>query len=184
MKLRHFSKKGNKHFIFIGRMFSHKNPESSIEVVLEWNRMRKKSIPIVLVGVGEQYEKLSEKYKDNKLVDFRGEVTDQQKIELLSYAIINVFLSKREGMPKSAVECLASEVPTLTTDYVDNGTKDFVREYNIGVVCEPKQSKLVKSLDYLYENIQEYANRCREHSQGFDVSYGVNYLIENCKSEE
>ena len=177
-----FKKQGNKHFIFIGRMYPHKDPERAIKVVLEWNRIKKKSIPIVLIGDGILYQKLVAKYKENPLVDLRGEVTLQEKVALLSEAIINVFLSKREGLPKTTIEAMVSGVPTLTTDYIDNGTKDFVKAHEIGIVSEPEMDSLVASLDELYTNVEKYAQKCSAVAADFDISRGVNYFVNILKN--
>lgn len=70
-------------------------------------------------------------------IDILGQISDQQKYNLLAENEILVMPSQREGFPRVVAEAMASGMPTVTVDYPENGTKDVVAAYACGVVTGP-----------------------------------------------
>ncbi|MGE2836560.1 glycosyltransferase family 4 protein [Mycobacterium sp. SMC-4] len=75
-----------------------------------------------------------------------GEVTEAQKISLLSEAAILAMPSRREGFPRVIAEAMASGLPTVTASFPENGAKDVVAQYGSGVVCGTEPSDFADGL--------------------------------------
>lgn len=171
--------KGNaKYFLFVGRMEAHKHPENAIKTVMEYNRKYCKTYELHLIGNGSLYDKLVYKYKNNINIVFHGFVEEKEKIAIMSDAIALIFPSEREGLPVSVIEAMACGVPTLTTDYPNNGTKDFVRDEKIGLVAEPQISSLVSMLAQLLLERDLWSVRCIETIHKYRADMAAKKFLE------
>jgi glycosyltransferase involved in cell wall biosynthesis len=87
---------------------------------------RKKNIKLFLVGDGDLVKEMREKVKYNKesSVFFLGKREDIPRI--LKESDINVLVSKREGLPRSIMEAMASGKPVIATDI--RGNRDLIHD--------------------------------------------------------
>ncbi|MBY0425466.1 MAG: glycosyltransferase family 4 protein [Cytophagales bacterium] len=178
VRVDNFNSKEKTNYLFTGRMEKHKHPEDAIMTVLSFNsQFPTKARKLHLIGDGGLLPELKQKYKDHPEIVFHGFVSEEEKHEIISKARALIFPSEREGLPKSVIECMVAGVPTLTTNYVDNGTKDFVTQENIGVVADPNIQSLANGLLELESKYSLYESKCLENRRNFDVSEGAkNYL--------
>ncbi len=165
-------------FIFLGRLQPHKHPEDAIKAVIQWNNDHGQSIPLDLVGDGELLAGLKEKYKKYPFIIFHGFVDDNKKFELLSKSYLLILPSEREGLPKSMIEAMASTVPTLTTDYRDNGTKEFVTSHEIGLTVIPDIDAITKGMEIIMSDLSYYQNNCRQLIDQHDLKPGTQALLD------
>lgn len=135
--------------LFFGRLAPHKHPEHAIEAVIALNDQHGRNVKILIVGGGQMHEYLQEKYGDIGCVQILGRIPDEKKMSVLQQALIHILPSEREGFPRVVAECMAVGVPTITTNYPDNGTVQVVERYNAGIVVEPEVHNIVDGLESL-----------------------------------
>ncbi len=144
------------YYVFIGRIEPHKHLEHAIQAVLLLNNEKEFHI----IGVGSEFVGLKEKYKEYQRIVFHGFLDDIDKNKILSMATVLILPSEQEGLPTVAIEALMCNVPIVTTEYPNNGTKHFVRRENIGLVSAPNAISISENIRLVEENINEYQNRC------------------------
>ncbi len=164
-----FRSNGKQHMVFLGRLEAHKHPEHAIAAVLAFNRLYGKDAEIHLVGGGGMLEELKVRHAQDRNVVFHGFVSDEQKLAVLAKARIFILPSEREGLPKSIIECMACGVPTVTTDYPQNGGKDFVHSTGVGVVAKPEPEAPAKAIAEIEHNYAGFEARCLELLPDYDV---------------
>ena len=156
-------------YVFLGRMEEHKHPELAIEAVIEYRKAYNKNIQLNMVGGGTLLESLKSTYAGLPFVTFYGSVTEEQKAEILAKGRILILPSEREGLPIVVIEAMSFGVPTITTDFMGNGTKYFVDELNIGKVALPNVSAIAGKINELEENYTEYVDRCNDIKGNYDI---------------
>lgn len=166
-----------KYFLFVGRMEPHKHPEDAIESVIEFNKKNKKNYFIHLIGDGSLLACLKDKYSGEKNIVFHGFVSEFMKIKIAKKALIMIFPSEREGLPVSVVECMAAGIPTVTTNYANNGTKDFVSDYGIGVVSNPNIPDIVSGIENCMNNYDIYKSNCLKAAGEFSSEKAVEKFL-------
>jgi len=105
--------------------------------------------PLKIAGGGaalDEIRRLREQSPFSRYVQVLGFVSEEQKIRLLSEAELLVVPSKREGFPRVVAEAMASGLPVVTTDFEENGTKDVVQHYGVGVVKGSDPSLLAEGI--------------------------------------
>ena len=159
---------GRKHFLFMGRLEAHKHPEMAVEATLAYNQAHGTAIPLKVVGGGDLKEKLVAQYGDRPGIEFCGFVSDAEKRQLLSDAEILLLPSVREGFPRAIAECMASGVPTITTDAPDNGGKDVVQHYDVGLSVPLNTDAFVSAISHVRGNYDHYHRQCLERCPELD----------------
>lgn len=64
-----------------------------------------------------------------------GPVDEAHKIDLLAHSAVLAMPSRREGFPRVIAEAMASGLPVVTADFAENGARDVVKQYGVGIVC-------------------------------------------------
>lgn len=168
-------------WVYLGRMQSHKHPEMAIESYIIWRRTSGQKFPLKLIGDGDLFDLLKVKYGEVEGIEFLGFVSDEVKIQVISKAIGIILPSEREGLPKSVIECMASATPAITTDYPDNGTKQFVQELGIGLVSNPDAREIADKMQYLFNNFNNYSKLCLDESNSYDIAFGAEKILKFVK---
>ncbi len=103
-----------KGILFLGRLTLQKNPEVLIESFLKINPDLKTKL--ILVGFGEKFKELREKYKDKRII-FTGCVENETyKLEIIRSCQIFVLPSRIEGMPLALLEAMSCGLCCITSD--------------------------------------------------------------------
>jgi len=144
-------------FVYVGRLVFYKN----IEVILKAINIAKKiesKIKLVIVGDGphrETLEKLAKNLEIESNVEFKGYVSAQAKIELISQSSALVFPSLCEGFGLVILEAFSQERPVFVSnikpmsDIVTHGKNGYVldphdehvwAEYLIKIVKNPSEA--------------------------------------------
>jgi glycosyltransferase involved in cell wall biosynthesis len=113
--------------LFVGRL----SPEKRVSTVLAaWNRLRKLNIPLIILGGGPQFGQMEKEAARQGLtsVDFRGQVSRNQTLEVMRKARFLVFPSEwYENFPVTIAESFACGVPVICSrmgamqEIVDDG---------------------------------------------------------------
>lgn len=161
--------KSKTNYIFLGRMEEHKHPEAAVDAVILYNEKYSKAMNLILVGSGNMLEDLKAKYKDISFIKFLGGVDEETKADVLANGRILIFPSEREGLPIVVIEAMSYGIPTITTDYVGNGTQYFVKQENIGLIASPANDAIVDKIAELESNYSFFEERCNQVKQRYDI---------------
>ncbi|HUI30644.1 MAG TPA: glycosyltransferase family 4 protein [Candidatus Acidoferrales bacterium] len=131
--------------LFMSRFTQHKDPEIVLEA-FRYGGLFDRGYNLHLVGHGELYDGLKNKYLLEKGVVFHGSVSDRDKAVLLSEAMVLILPSRREGFPRVIAEASATGTPTITTNDLGNGGADVVSEYGIGWVCSHSPQDISRTI--------------------------------------
>jgi len=178
---------GRNHFLFAGRLEPHKHPEMAIEATLAFNRKFGENAKLKILGSGKMKEELIAKYGGEPAIEFCGFVSDAEKIDILANAELLLLPSVREGFPRVIAECMASGVPTLTTDAPDNGGKDVVNDFNVGLAVPLGVDEFVEGIQAIRQNYEQYHQNCLKNCNELDWDYVVDdflSFVNQSKEEE
>ena len=153
---RKFDKKGL-NILFLGWIVEEKGIFDLVSVFK--NIIQKKERPIItllVAGMGKDYDLLKRKVQEFKLtnnVNLLGWVNENEKLELLKKTDIYVCPSKYEGFPNSLLECMASGIPTISSnvgsipDIISHGYNGFLYDYKDNNTLESLIIKLIHDSD-------------------------------------
>ncbi|MFZ0706545.1 MAG: glycosyltransferase family 4 protein [Candidatus Korobacteraceae bacterium] len=166
--------------LYLGRIEEHKNLPlmlSSYKSLLSrgyGGRLR-------IAGGGPALSKLQKLVKASNIaerVDLLGFVTEERKIELLASSEVFLVTSRREGFPRAIAEAMASGLPVVTVDYPENGAKDVVRQYGIGVVTDPAPSKVAEGVLRVMAEWEMYSRTGVSASRSLDWEVLIDKLLQ------
>lgn len=161
-----------KYILYLGRLTSSKN----LDILLTaFRRIIKstKEARLVLAGpdAGERsrLEKLARELMIDKSIFFLGEVTEDEKLKILSSADVFVHPSVQDIFALTVLEASASALPVVAFD--TNGNREMVLNGKTGL--------LVERIEYnaLSESIETILN-CRDETRNFGEN-GRKYVSEN-----
>lgn len=158
--------------VFIARLEEHKGLPMAIEAVQQYNQNQKEPIQLKVAGDGTLYESFKEKFKGDNTIDFLGRVSDKEKQELLSESKMLILPSKREGLPKTFIEAVVSDLPIITSNHPDNYGQYFVEGNQIGEVCETVED-YARGIETVLEKYDTYQSNVSKIKKDFDVEEGA-----------
>ncbi|ASJ16056.1 glycosyl transferase [Thermococcus chitonophagus] len=130
--------------IFVGRLTPTKKPEDAIKAFLEFGEGR-----LWIVGRGELMEKLKRQY-NRENIEFKGFVTEREKLELMKRAYVILVPGIREGWGRVVIEANAMGTPAI--GYNVPGLRDSIRHGYNGLLCEPNPKAMGEVLERLYSD--------------------------------
>lgn len=135
-----------KNLICVSNLRKGKGHECLLEV-FEMLFEKYKSVNLLVVGDGEQKEKLLkqvENYKSKQNIYFLGQRDDTK--ELLGISDIFILMTEAEGMSNAILDAMASGLPVVTTDMAEN--RELIKNGLSGILAKNFGSKklLVKKL--------------------------------------
>ena len=140
--------------IYTGRLLKHKNVDRLVTAIAT---LKKKypNITCAIVGNGPEERNLKELAKKLKVeknirfFDFIPEYNDLYS--MIKSAKVSVLPSSREGFGIAAIESHALGVPVVTYAYLNNATKDLIREGENGYLFDDAEHPLDKVLGIALE---------------------------------
>jgi glycosyltransferase involved in cell wall biosynthesis len=160
--------------LFLGRLVPNKNLPLLLSGFAKY-RSRGGRERLVIAGTGPDEGALRASLANLEpsvaaAVEVLGEVSDEQKRQLLSTSRLLVIPSLREGFPNVVVEALASGTPTVTVSSPENGTAHVVRLYGIGVVEAPDSAGVADGIARALEEWPTLHDACTSAAPQFDWS--------------
>lgn len=168
-------RKGDFVIINVGELNYNKNQELLIRVI----SVLKKDIPairLLLVGEGElidynkeltQYLKLEDEVK---FIGFRKDINS-----LLKISDLYVSTSKREGLPVSVMEAMATGLPLVVTNC--RGNRDLVANGKNGIVVQGDTvGEIVSSIKEIYKD-KELRNNFFDYSMYIINNYSIDNIL-------
>lgn len=123
--------------LYVGRLAPHKNLPMLVDA-FALAADRGFNGDLVIAGAGPSQNDIEDHVRASPIasrVHVLGSVNEARKIDLLSQSAVLGMPSRREGFPRVIAEAMASGMPTVTADFAENGGKDVVSQFGVGVVC-------------------------------------------------
>lgn len=149
--IREFDKKLDDVYVVTWSRLTHKN---AIDDVINAISHLPKNISLIIMGVGEEGQKLQKLVNDLNLqsrVKFLGFVPHNKIPDYLSVCDIFIRPSRSEGFGNSFIEAMAARLPVIATPV--GGIPDFIDDNETGIFCAPNNPQsIVKSINLIIEN--------------------------------
>ncbi len=146
-------------YLFIGRLWPEKRPEEAILGCIKANR------EVVVVGTGSLERYLREKYGKHPLVEIRGFVSEEEKIDLLSRCKAVIYPCLAEDFGIVPIEAFASGKPVIADK---TGFPPYVVNEDRGIVTDcSKPENIAKAIELL-ERKEYNPDKIREFAKQFD----------------
>lgn len=171
--------------LYVGRVAEHKNLGL---LLATFKVLKARGFPggLTIAGSGPALQDLTALCQASPLakeIQLLGYVEDAAKIDLLTQAEVMVIPSKREGFPRVVAEAMASGLPVVTADYQDNGTKNVVREYGIGLVGAAASEAMAAAIQAVREDWERYSQSGLRHVAELDWKLLVSRLLAGTGTE-
>jgi glycosyltransferase involved in cell wall biosynthesis len=165
--------------LYVGRLAPHKNLPLLIDA-FELAVARGFVGDLVIAGDGparSEIETYARRSPSAARMHVLGAVDEAQKIELLSQAAVLGMPSRREGFPRVITEAMASGLPVVTARFPENGAKDVVEQYGVGVVCATEPAAFAEALLAAEANWDAFSRAGLAGAQSLDWS-GIARVLE------
>lgn len=119
-------------FLYVGRLKRYKGIGYAIRALAVARRERPE-LRLVIAGAGDyqpELQRMTDQLGQGGAVDFRGFVSENEKLALLRECWANLFPSPKEGWGITVVEAAACGTPSITSD--SPGLRDSVRDGETG----------------------------------------------------
>ena len=172
--------------LYLGRIAEHKNLPlllSSFESLLGKGYAGSLRIAGNGPGLPALYEWVKASTAADK-IEVLGTVDEETKRRLLASSELLLLTSRREGFPRVMAEAMASGLPVVTADYVENGAKDLVLQYGIGEVAAATAGPLSDAVIRVLNNWSVYSMACIAASKSLDWEALVDDFLEIAESAQ
>lgn len=170
--------------LYVGRLSEHKNVGMVLESFEELCR-RGYTGGLTIAGGGPEFAAIAARRSASPYaarIVMTGEVTDEEKISLLSSAELMLLASRREGFPVVVAEAMASGLPCITTEFPENGTVSVVKEYGCGLVADPNPVAMADAVEQGLRDWQSLSAACLSGAATLDWSRLVSNLLRDLDS--
>lgn len=166
-------------FLFLGHISERKGIWLLLEVIEELKNILNDKVVFKIGGNGE-VEKLNQiikKKEINKIAEYIGWVSNEEKIKFLSNSDAYILPSYNEGLPISILEAMSYGLPIVSTKV--GGIPEIVKNNVNGFLIEPgNKVELKKALLNVVKDQNNFKNFGKE-----SVRLVENYMPKNVKSE-
>jgi len=101
--------------LFVGRVEYRKGIYDLVEAIELLNQSTP-SLHFDIVGGGDSFNEMTERFKDVKNVCFKGQISDKEELlNIYRHADLFIFPSHDEGFPRVLYEAMMARTPVLTT---------------------------------------------------------------------
>jgi len=148
---RKYSSDGITRCLFVGRVELRKGIHDLIDAIKVLNK-KTDNLHFDIVGGGDSFNELSERFKDSSNVLFRGQVSDTQELlEMYRQADLFIFPSHDEGFPRVLYEAMMARVPVVTT--MVGGIGGFMKDNHNCLAIEAQNSQsIVKAVEEMLDS--------------------------------
>lgn len=159
--------------IYAGRLLEHKNVDLIIKSISEL-KDKFQNIKCLIIGNGPEEKKLKELVKIfdlQKNIIFLDFLKDHTALySLFKSSKVFAFPSTREGFGIAALEANACGIPFVTSNNVNNATKNLIEEQiKNGEIALPKPEEIAKKIELLIKKSNEFKkNKFKEYAQNYD----------------
>ncbi|ASB48300.1 glycosyltransferase [Alkalitalea saponilacus] len=160
VEIREITKEVPVKMLFVGTLTPNKRPLLAIQV-LEQIRRNGIDAQLTLLGDGFQRDEIQDFIENKKLsafVHLKGKVSPDGVIEYFKESHFLVFLSQSEGWPKVVAESMWWGCLPVTTNV--SCVKQMIGDGTRGVLVEPEQEVVVKSIEELIQKPVKYKTLC------------------------
>ena len=153
-----FEKKfeNKKIILYFGRLHYQKNVELLVRSV-KYIKEKTKNVKLIIVGTGNQYDKLKRMTEKDKDILMTGFVSDEELVEYMRLADIVVFPSRGENASFTIMEAMACELPVVSSDVgnakkildekrgilLEKYTEDEIADICIDLLTDEKKAKKI-----------------------------------------
>ena len=161
---RTYSKDGITRCLFVGRVELRKGIYDLVDAIEVLNK-ETDNLHFDIVGGGDSFDELSERFKNVSNVNFRGQISDTKELlEMYRRVDMFVFPSHDEGFPRVLYEAMMARTPVITT--MVGGIGGFMKDRHNCLAIESQSSesivKVVKEMldsEELRMNLVEQATQ-------------------------
>jgi len=148
-------------YLFAGRLWHEKRPEEAIKACIKANKK------LVVIGSGFLEDELKKKYNSNPLIDIRGFVSEEEKIDLFSRCKAVIYPCVAEDFGIVPIEAFASGKPVICSE---DGFPPLIVNEERGIAVDCSNYKLIAEAIYKLENSMYDPHSIRDYAKQFDFS--------------
>lgn len=134
---------------------------------------KNQKILFLLVGQGQDFNKIKEKAKQNKLSNIllKPFVPRNRLCELQALADISIVLTKKgfgfTSVPSKVLGYMAAARPVLAAIDKDSDTADIIRNADAGIIVQPENlQEITDAINYIYKNsilLEKWGSNARNY---------------------
>lgn len=156
------SSKSKDYFLAGGRLARAKGMDIIIDAFIQ----NGKSLKIFGKGFAGYEDELKSKVKNQKAkIEFVGEVSDNEKLELMQNAKAYIFASHDEDFGITPVEAMSVGTPVIA--YKSGGVKETVIDGRTGVFYEPNTAEKLDKAVKIFEKMKIKTGDCTKQAEKF-----------------
>jgi glycosyltransferase involved in cell wall biosynthesis len=170
---RYYGKKSEDYILFPSRLDSLKRQD----LVIESMKWVKSDIRLKIVGKGPElarYQKLATDCRVSRRIDFCGEVTDKELLDLYARTAGVLYTPYDEDLGFVTMESFFSKKPVITCSD-SGGSLEFVDDGVNGFISQPDPQKIAEKIDSVVQ--QGLSEKMGE--QGYNKIRGMNLSWDN-----
>ena len=123
--------------LFVGRVVKEKGIYELLDAFM---KIKQPTLKLIIMGNYDQSDKILLEYKENKSIEFLGEVRDKNlKYQIYANSDIFVLPSHIEAMPMTILEAMASGLPIIATNV--GAIPEIIKNNYNGIIIHPNNVK-------------------------------------------
>lgn len=169
--------------VCLGRMKKYKKMDILLNALPEVKR-KIPDLKVIFVGTGDYLPRLRKKAEENNLmnvVEFKGFVSEEEKINILSHSWVAVNTSPKEGWGLTSIEAQASGTPSVVPD--SPGLRETVKDKKSGYIYPYGEVEILSDIliDILSDEqkVMKMGRRAREWASNFSWEKSARKMAES-----